>query len=633
MSTTVKTKLLTQRSDGAWLRVPTTLEYTGHRIEFTSSPFALKDEIKAMRGSKWHGYEDKNPRKIWSVEDCPRNRFQLRYMQGEPVYDWYDQDIRAYSYDRPLMTHQCEMTDHFLTLRTGIMAVEMGCGKTLSSQEIMERSGYRDWFWVSPRNIIPNTLREFTRWELASHVNAQMMSYEDLVKWVCAWTPGDPIPHGVVFDEASKLKNPTASRTEHAQKLTDMMREAYGQDIYIIEASGTPAPKNPADIWSLAEIACPGFLREGSRKALEQRLSIRTFEEFEDGSYPKHISWRDDVNKCDICGMYPDEPVHHGEDLDAHDFVVSINEVEKLHRRLNGLMIVRFKKDVLSQLPDKTYRTVVCEPSKSVLRAASAIAANAENTISGLTLLRELSDGFQYEEEVDGTTKCDHCPDAAGVVAEWFNPSNPDEGFTELDFLDPVFVEQLEQREAPCPLCEGTGAKPRIVRNTFEIPCPKEEALKDLLEENIDVGRLVVFAGFTGSVNRITGICHSQKWDVVRCDGRGLTLLTHDGRVITDEPLEYWAAMEGNQKVVFNAHPESGGMGFTLTEARMSVFWSNSFKPEYRTQSEDRIHRKGMDENAGCTIVDLLHLPSDYRVLEVIRNNRRLELMTLGSFV
>lgn len=632
MSTTEKTKLLTQRTDGRWLKVPATLEYTGHRIEFIDSPFALKDEIKAMRGSKWHGYDTKNPRKIWTIEDCPRNRFQLQYMQGEPVYDWYDQEISEFSYERPLMPHQCDMTDHFLTYRTGIMAVEMGCGKTLSAQEVMERSGFREWFWVSPRNIIPNTLKEFKRWVLASHVNVTVMSYEDLVKWVKAWTPGTPLPHGIVFDEASKLKNPEADRTKHAQLIADMMREQFGKDVFIILASGTPAPKNPADIWSLAEIACPGFLREGSRKALEQRLSISIFQEFEDGSYPQHITWKDDENKCNICGMYPDAAVHHGEDLGAHTFEPSINEVSKLNRRLDGLMIVRFKKDVLAHLPDKTYRTIVCDPSKSVLRAASAITANAVNTISGLTLLRELSDGFQYEEEIDGTTKCDHCPDAKGLVEEWYNPSDPEMGFTELDFLDPDFVDQLEKREMECPQCSGTGEMPRIIRTTYEVPCPKEAALKDLLEENEDVGRIVIFSGFTGSVDRITGICHSQKWDVVRCDGRGLTLLTHDGRVIEDPPLDYWADLEHGHKVAFNAHPESGGMGFTLTEARMSVFWSNSFKPEYRTQSEDRIHRKGMDENAGCTIVDLLHLPSDHRVLEVIRSNRRLELMTLGSF-
>lgn len=73
-------------------------------------------------------------------------------------------------------------------------------------------------------------------------------------------------------------------------------------------------------------------------------------------------------------------------------------------------------------------------------------------------------------------------------------------------------------------------------------------------------------------------------------------------------------------------------MGLTLTEARTAVFWSNTYKPEYRLQAEDRIHRKGMDENLGCTIVDLFHLPSDEKVVEVLKDNRRLELMTLGEF-
>jgi len=154
-----------------------------------------------------------------------------------------------------------------------------------------------------------------------------------------------------------------------------------------------------------------------------------------------------------------------------------------------------------------------------------------------------------------------------------------------------------------------------------------------LLEENEEVGRIVIFAGFTGSVDRVAGICRKDGWDVVRCDGRGFQVTTHDGQVVTDvDPLDYWADMDNNPRVAFVAHPESGGMSLTLVEARTAVFWSNSFKPEYRAQAEDRIHRKGMDENLGCTIVDLVHLPTDERVLEVIRENRRLEKMTMGDF-
>jgi hypothetical protein len=86
-------------------------------------------------------------------------------------------------------------------------------------------------------------------------------------------------------------------------------------------------------------------------------------------------------------------------------------------------------------------------------------------------------------------------------------------------------------------------------------------------------------------------------------------------------------------RVAFDANPESGGMSLTLVEARTAVYWSNSWKPEYRIQSEDRIHRIGMDLNLGCLIVDLIHLPTDERVLDVIRENRKLELMTMGELM
>jgi len=72
-------------------------------------------------------------------------------------------------------------------------------------------------------------------------------------------------------------------------------------------------------------------------------------------------------------------------------------------------------------------------------------------------------------------------------------------------------------------------------------------------------------------------------------------------------------------------------MGLTLTESRMAAFYSNDFNPESRVQAEDRIHRMGTDENLGATIVDLIHLPMDERVRDILKDNRRLELMTMGD--
>lgn len=162
------------------------------------------------------------------------------------------------------------------------------------------------------------------------------------------------------------------------------------------------------------------------------------------------------------------------------------------------------------------------------------------------------------------------------------------------------------------------------------IPCPKDQVVKDLLEECEESGRIVIFAGFTGSIDRVRELCLNQKWDVVQVDGRGWKIFGPDkAHCRKTKPLDHWSS--DAPRVVFLAHPQSGGLGLTLTEANMAVYYSNDFNPESRSQSEDRIHRMGMDENRGATIVDIYHLPTDEHVRNVLKDNRRLELLTLGE--
>jgi SNF2 family DNA or RNA helicase len=84
-------------------------------------------------------------------------------------------------------------------------------------------------------------------------------------------------------------------------------------------------------------------------------------------------------------------------------------------------------------------------------------------------------------------------------------------------------------------------------------------------------------------------------------------------------------------RVVFVGHPGSAGMGLTLTASPTIVYWSNDFNAESRIQSEDRIHRAGMDVNRGATIVDLIHLPTDLLVLENLKKKRELQNITFGE--
>jgi SNF2 family DNA or RNA helicase len=480
----------------------------------------------------------------------------------------------------------------------------------------MEKSGLIDWWWVGPKSALAAVEREFKKWD--AKVIPRFMTYDRLRIEMSKWVDGNPAPEGVIFDESSRLKSPVANRTKAAMHLADSIREEHGEKGFVILMSGTPSPKSPLDWWAQCEVCYPGFLREGGAKPFEKRMAI--FEEIhtQSGVIAKRKTWKDDENKCDICGEYEDHENHLDEMFggeDCHIFQPSKNEVAYLYERLDGLVLPLAKKDCLD-IPDKIYREIELEPTSTVKRVAKALAKSAESAIQGITWLRELSDGFQYRERQEGLKQCPVCK-GEGECEQW--------DYTDIT-QDPV----KEMNE--CETCQGYGEIPNMVRESKKLPCPKDKAVISLLDENEEQGRLVLFAGFQGSIDRIVDICHKQQWDVVKVDGRGWKILPCGEEKIPKsvKPLDYWCDME-RRRVAFVAHPESGGMGLTLTESRMAVFYSNDFKPESRSQAEDRIHRPGIDENKGATIVDLFHLGTDRKVLNVLKDNRRLEQMTLGE--
>jgi len=618
-------------------RYPVQMTLNGDRIEFQFRyNKAIMDEIKSMADARWHG-RDPHPRKIWSILDCERNRFQLAWLQGENPYEWFEQPVKEFSYDRPLMLHQCDMTNCGLTYHYQLWAAEMGLGKTLSAIEVAERSGHPDWWWVAPRAALKAVERELRKWE--SRVSPTLMTYEGLVKLIANWTPGTAPPHGVVLDESQRIKTASTKRSISAFHLATNMRSHWGYDSFVIEMSGTPSPKSPVDWWHQAEVACPGFLREGSPSSFQRRLAfMEQVTTLEGQKFWKQVGWRDDTRKCNLCGHYAEYEAHDkvaamviGKDY--HPFQESVNEVELLYERLRGLVVIKSKKDCLD-LPDKHYRQIRCQPKPSILRAAKTIFETSPNTVTGMTLLRELSDGFQYREEPHGKKTCPHC-EGRKEVKQWVDPADEDRVFSQIDFLDPELQEALIERTILCPTCNGNGEIDNMVRVALRVPSPKIDVLKDLLDECDEQGRIVIFAGFTGAIDQCCELAQKENWTVIRVDGRGWSVIGPDGSPIKRDALDLWADLsdtEETRRVAFIAHPGSGGVGLTLTESSMVVFYSNDFNPEYRAQAEDRIHRPGMDYAKGATIVDIFHLPSDDRVYEILKDNRRLELMSMGEF-
>lgn len=651
----LETHLIVETKGGLRIKNPATLIVSPTEIEFQKSPFHLKDEIKALKGAKWLGYHKTNPRKVWIAENCARNWFQLKFLMGQNPYEWFEQPLVNYEYDHPLMNHQKLMSDTGLTYHYQIWAAEMGTGKTLSAQCVMEMSGVDSWIWVGPLKSLENIEREWEKWNFplswckpkngndmaelvrAGEHNVYLTTYERLVKYMENRLPGDPVPGGLIGDESSRLKSPTAQRSKAAQDLADLIRATHGTEGFVILMSGTPSPKSPLDWWKQCEITWPGFLKEGSKDQLEKRLGFMVTQELPDNIINVRIGWKDNEDKCKECAKTRDDGQH---DLDPdnlsapyHDFWPSTNEVAYMYERLEGLATIIHKKDVLN-LPDKVYEVDVCEPSPSTLRVAKTLAKTAPNVMTGITWLRELSDGFLYKSVADGVTSCPTCTgsEQPGKTLVWFDPARLDEPIRAVDMLDAKYVATLEEKWMNCPRCNGTQQVNKMRRVAREVPCPKEAKLKARLAQCDETGRVVIFAGFQGSIDRIKGICKKEGWDVIQCDGRGWSVFDKTGKkIITDKPLAYWSDMEHHERVAFVAHPLSGGLSLNLTEARMAVYWSNDFSPESRAQSEDRIHRKGSDENVGVKIVDIYHLPTDKHTHDILKANRKLELLTMGE--
>jgi hypothetical protein len=368
----------------------------------------LVAEVKALRGARWHPQEGCTAcspackwRKSWTVSDCSRNRIQLALLQGQlpPELARYEVPLLDVKPRRPLWAHQVAMFRHGVTRRRCILAAEQGTGKTQSAIEIMEYAaahGFTDWWWVSPKNVQPANRLEFAKWGCT--VTPRMVHYDILARELearfrcrscnevmvesrtrdadgnlccreCGTVapgferlPDQPAPHGVVYDESVFAKSPGSRRSRACQLLADAVREEH--DGYVIEMCGIPAPKDPCDWFSQAEIACPGFLRESNVGALRRRLANIETIQGPEHAFPKIVSWKRD-------------------------------EVELLKRRLDGLVQVHLARDC-QDLPELRKEIVRLEPSAEMRRAAKLVGATASTAVEALNKLRQLSDGFQY---------------------------------------------------------------------------------------------------------------------------------------------------------------------------------------------------------------------------------------------
>jgi SNF2 family DNA or RNA helicase len=648
------------------------------RFSFKYYPELIK-EVKETFGNRKYVPEKKQ----WEIPINSRNLFRLDLMMkdGGNPYQRYDDiekpELYKGVYEKVVKAlkaktktpyeHQYEMITNAIISRWFIWAAEMGLGKTLSAIVVMEMSGIKDCIWVGPNGPLVAAKADFRKWK--AKVEPLFLTYDGLRSLIAAWPAGKPAPQLVIFDEASRLKNPVAKRSIAAQHLADSMRREH-KNCIVGALSGTPAPKSPVDWWSVCEIVCPGYIREGHPKVFQDRLAIMEQRETVHGagSYGHVVAWKDDSNRCDKCGQ-PKEHANHEQDAtkrllatlggtkqstQIHDFVPSKNEVAELAKRLRGLVTVKLKRDC-TDLPELRFRTIQVKPAQSVLNAAKLIVRQSARAIQALTLLRELSDGFQYATKETGQhVTCEGCG-GKGTIIEYINEADPHISLTDLEIKegvrfiwsecpaddDPdIFVPEIidripikiQEELITCPECNGERVTPVMERTVVEFPCPKDDVLINLLDEHEDVGRFVVYGGFTGTIDKIVRICLQQDWSVVRVDGKGWKGYQGSRQLVANssELLDIFSNRKDLfERCVFVGQPGAAGMGLTLTASPSTFFYSNDFNGESRQQACHRGHRLGMDVERGGNIIDVIHLDSDRLVIENLKRKSDLQYMSM----
>jgi len=632
-----------------------TVEEQDGRLYFDTPPpwanpaaKALNDEIRAMVGRKWHP-----DRKQWSISICKRNQISLQYLLKDAPnpFENFEKPIQHFQSKRALWPHQADILDFILTKHCCIVAGEQGIGKTLPLIEVGELLNIdpENYWYVGTVASIEAVHSEYSKWE-ASVCPSKFVTYERLTKIVEKWDDKNTVPRILIGDESSRLKSETSQRAVAFKFLADAVREVWGEEAFVILLSGTPAPKDPTDWWMQSEIVAPGFLKEGSKKILSNTLCHINYDNQNAAgqSFPQISFWWDDENRCQHCGKLLDLHEETTKQCLGHKdkkgrptyYTKSVNEVERLYKRLAPITIVKRKVDCLS-LPPKHYRQLWCDTPDEIKTLANNILDTAVSGVEAYIQLRELSDGFLYRvETTDKLIKCKRCGGTGiiktpnGVVEDSYLDAFQEESEEDFDYTESIeFGVDAPLEETSCPECNGTGQAYKILRVPQKLRSPKLDKLEAILEDHEETGRLVVFAAFHASIDRLQEFFLKRLWTVFQVDGRGWFGITPAGeRIEKSDMLRLFQDPEREmEKVVWLGHPKSSGMGITLTASPTAVYFSNSFNGEDRIQSEDRIHRGGMDENRGATIIDLFNLKTDQMILENLKNKIRLQNITLGA--
>lgn len=350
----------------------------------------------------------------------------------------------------------------------------------------------------------------------------------------------------IVLDESSKIKNFYANRTKNVIELGKLTP-------YKMILTGTPITQNAHDIFSQFY-----FLDGGDTFGT-------SYEHFLDRYFKKK----------------------------GFKYYASKVQLEQIHDLIFDKS-VRFTKDVIKDMPDKTYqvREVLMTPlqekfyhailRQEMIRLESLERLDAANILVTILRLQQITSGFIKPKDANLN------PLAEMTIGSIENvPTLDDEG-----------------NEKPIDVNRGN---------------PKLNELMELLEE-LGEAPVVIWTRFKYDIFTIAA----------ELKKKNITYITYVGGMNEKQREESEAKFLRGDVRVFLSIPSAGGFGMNLQRASYAIYYCNDYSLQNRLQSEDRIHRMGQKNN--CSIIDLCCKGTiDYEVLDVLMKKKAIADIVTGD--
>lgn len=364
----------------------------------------------------------------------------------------------------------------------------------------------------------------------------------------------------LIIDEGSRVKNPMALRTKKVAALRQLAS-------HVRLLNGTPVTSSPLDVYSQMKLLDDRYwLRHGigswtafqARFAITKKIVIGGEDDRDAPQQPRGPIIPHDVDatayeQLDLGEIFSGEekttlPVVRpaaGTTGRTIDVIVGYRDLDKLHAMIQPLSTRLTKEQAGLDLPPKLYQRIVFELAPEQRRIYD-------------TMRKEFMVEFEGGALVTAAIAMVRIMRLQQIACGYLpNPDDPD-------------------------------AEP------FLIPGVKNPRMTQFLDWTEDIGKqqVIVWARFTHDVD---AIC--RELGPAKC-------VRYDGKVSEKDKAKALDLFRGEKRQYIVAKASSMGMGLTLVNSSIALYYSNTFSLLERLQSEDRQHRPG--QHHAVTYVDLI---------------------------